>query len=394
MSSLPYDVLTEEEYRAIAEKNEKSFVHVIRPEVDCPLEMDIHDEAVYQKGRENLNAFIEKGYLVQDGEPAYYVYRQIMGEQSQIGFLTGVYVGDYDKGLVKKHENTREDKEKDRIKHIEVLNAHAGPSFLVYRSKAELDKILLEYNETAPEVSITAEDGIVHDLWVVRDSALIEKITALFKEVDALYIADGHHRTKASAVVGLKRKADGETAESQYIMSVIFPDNMLKILPYNRAVKDLNGLNVDELKAKIGENFTIEEVEANEADGGYQPANIKEIGMYLEGKWYLLKAKDAITNNDPVKSLDVSLLQDYVLAPLLSIDDPRLSDRISFIGGIRGTGYLKKIVDSGKYGVAFSMYATSMNQLLDVADADMLMPPKSTWFEPKLRSGMVVHLLD
>lgn len=410
--SQPYDVLTREEYREIAEKNPKSYIHIVRPEVDCPPDASMYSEDVYNKGKENLNLFIEKGYLVEDEKPSFYIYKQVMGSHSQVGFIGGISIYDYDQNRVKKHEKTRQDKEDDRIKHIETLNAHTGPSFLVYKSKESLDSILLEKIKAAPEVSITTEDNIVHELWKIDDQSTIDTIVAEFKKLDCLYIADGHHRSKASAAVGLKRdKTENskdacpsnaaqrndqgkEENEYKYMMAVIFPDNMLKILAYNRSVADLNGLSKEEFLDKVTGAFEVKEVPSNDETGGFKPASPTKIGMYLDGKWYELTAKADYINSDPVDSLDVAILQDNVLSPLLGVTDPRKDKRINFIGGMRGTDYLKNLVDSGKYAVAFSMYPTTMEQLLDVADANKLMPPKSTWFEPKLRSGMVTHMLD
>lgn len=390
--SAPYDIYTDDEYRKIAEDNPCSFVHVIRSDVDFPAETNHYTDDIYRKGRANLESLITEGHLKQDDSDCIYIYRQTMNNHSQTGFFLGVNVYDYESGLVKKHENTREKKEKDRISHIELLNAHTGPSFLTYRSEKTIDCFLDDYSKGEPDFKVTAEDGVIHELWVVDDENVISKIVEAFRTIDALYIADGHHRTKASVEVAKKRdnyKTPVYENEYHYILSVVFPDSQLEILPYNRVIKDLNGMTMEEFFKKLEIDFTV----SNPSDKVIEPSAKSSFSMYINHKWYLLRYKKEISD-DPVKSLDVSILQETVLSPMLDIKDPRKSERIDFIGGIRGSKYLEKLVDDGSFQLAFLMYPTSMDELLNVADHDLLMPPKSTWFEPKLRSGMVVHLLD
>lgn len=393
----PYDVLSHKDCKKLAENNPYSLIHITRSEVDLHEGINAYSKEVYEKSKENLDDFIKKGYLVSDDTPCFYIYREIMGKHKQVGFvgLTSVY--EYEKNIIKKHEKTRKDKEEDRINHIEITNCQAEPVFLTYRSRKELDEILERIDKTTPEIEITTDDGVSHAFWVVKDKNEIEKIKTGFKNTDFLYVADGHHRTAASLAVAKKHDSEtGNTAEKEYqfFLSVIFPHNNLQILPYNRAVRDLNGNTEDEFVEKIKKHFTIEEVKSNDARSGFKPEKPKQIGMYFKNKWFLLKAKESIMTKDPVKSLDVSILQDYILSPILGIEDPRTDRRIDFFGGIKGTEILRKVVESKEFVVSFSMFPTSMEELLFVADANQLMPPKSTWFEPKLKSGMVLHNLD
>ncbi len=393
IASPPYDVINTEEAREMAKDKPLSFLHVVRPEIDLPEDVDIYDERVYQKGKENLYKLIEQGYLIQDNEDLLYVYRQKMGEHVQTGLVACAWADDYFEDRIKKHEFTREDKERDRIKHVYTLNANTGPVFLTYKAREEVDKLIEKVTEGEPEYSFVSDDGVEHTFWVVKDRDLIDKLKELFEQIPCVYIADGHHRSASGAKVREWRKKENpnHTGEEEYnyFLAVYFPHNQLQILPYNRAVKDLNGLSKEEFIEKIKENFNVEKT------GKKQPEKVHEISMYLDGEWYTITPKPEIVNdNDPVKSLDVYILQNYLLAPVLGIDNPRKSDRISFIGGIRGTGELERLVNSGDYAVAFSMYPTTVEQLMNIADAGEVMPPKSTWFEPKLRSGLIIHLLD
>ena len=397
--SLPYDVVTDEEVREAVSKKALSFLRIVRSEVDLESNIDSHSEEVYIKAKENLEEYIKKGYMIQDEKPSLYVYRLIKGDYNQIGFVTAVSVADYDEDRIKKHEKTRIDKEDDRVKHIDVTNAHTGFVFLAYRAEEELGKILTDIQNTTPENDFFTEDNVRHTFWVINDENISDRVVNKFKTIEALYVADGHHRSAASSRVAKIRKgknmSKSSDLESDYFLSIIYPDDCLNILPYNRAVRDINGKTIDEFKSKIESNFVVEKVNANDdKDGGYKPQEPKNIGMYLGGDWYLLKPKHCIIDSDPVQGLDVSILQNYLLEPILGIKDPRTDKRIDFIGGVRGSGFLKKIVDSGEFAVSFSMYPTSITELMAVADAKKLMPPKSTWFEPKPRSGFAVHLLD
>ena len=388
--SLPYDVLTDEECRKIVLNNSLSFLNIIRSEVNFNKEINLYSDVVYEKAKSNLDNFIKKGYLIQDESPCLYVYRLKKDKTVQIGFISLVSVEDYDNDLIKKHEQTRIEKVNDRIKHIDTVNAHTGFVFLAYRSKEELNKILGNIQKTEFEVDFITEDNVQHTLWVIRDNDLINKIIEEFKKISCLYIADGHHRSVAASSVAKKRQSNNIKKESDYFLSIIFPDNYLNILPYNRAIKDLNGMSPGEFLKKLKNSFIVKKASPNCDKNGYKPDSSKKIGMYLDGQWYLLVPKHCIIDADPVSSLDVSILQKYIIEPLLNIKDLRTD----FIGGIRGTNFLKELVDCEEYKVAFSMYPTSIKQLMDIADANELMPPKSTWFEPKPRSGLAIHLLE
>jgi len=396
IASPPYDVISTEEAKEIAKNNPLSFVRIIRPEVDFEHKVDPHSEEVYRKGRENLENFIKEGYLFQDDKPRFYVYRQTMGEHTQVGLVACLSCEEYEKGIIKRHELTREEKEIDRAKHIELLGAQTGPVFITYRSLEEIDSLILEGTRGEPEYDFES-DGVRHTFYVIEDEQHIKKIIDAFQEIPALYIADGHHRSAAAARVmhWRKERNKNHTGEEEYnyFLTVIFPHNHLRILDYNRVVKDLNGLSKEEFLKKIQERFDIEEKGAT--GNPYKRETPHTFGMYLDGKWYKLTAKSTIVDEeDPIKSLDVSILQEHLLDPILGIKNPRKDKRIDFVGGIRGLHWLEKLVDEGKFRVAFSMYPTTMDQLLKVADAGLIMPPKSTWFEPKLKSGLAVHLLD
>jgi len=393
IASPPYDVLDSDEARHIVKDNPLSFLRVVKPEVDLSPETDLYSEPVYQQGARNLRRLMEDGLMSQDTTPCFYFYRQIMGDHSQTGLVACVSAEEYDKDVIKKHEFTRKDKEEDRIRHIEAQNAQCGPVFLTYHDHAGIDAIQNSVCCGEPEYDFIAVDGIRHVLWVVGDQAHIAELTRLFKEqVPFLYVADGHHRSASGAIIAARRRSNnpGHTGreEYNYFLSVIFPETQLKIMPYNRVVHDLKGRSDRELISRISEKFSVENT------GIKAPVSNQQFSMYLAGKWYTLEPlKGTFPADDPVRSLDASILQENLLRPVLGVDDPRTASHINFVGGIRGTAELEKLVDSGKYTVAFSMHPVSVQQLMDVADSGNVMPPKSTWFEPKLRSGLVVHVL-
>jgi uncharacterized protein (DUF1015 family) len=387
VASVPYDTVNADEARALAEGNQWSFLRVIRPEIDLPAGTDLHADEVYAKAAENFQEFQAEGALVREESPAVYVYRQIMGDHAQSGIVACSHVEDYENDLIKKHEKTRVEKEDDRTRHIETLNANAGPVFLTYREDASIDEIVSQTQESEPLYDLTAPDGIQHTVWRVLDDSIVKA----FENVPEFYIADGHHRAAAAARVGReKRAADHEhTGDEEYnwFLTVLFPGDQLKILPYNRCVHDLNGLSEADFLDAVRKNFAVEECV------DMLPTESLRASMYLGGKWHGLSWK--LTGDEsPVDELDVSYLQDNLLAPVLGIEDPRTSDRIDFIGGIRGPEELVRLVDGGKGAVAFSMFPCLVGQMMAIADEGGIMPPKSTWFEPKLRSGLLVHTLD
>ncbi len=395
VASPPYDVLNTEEARALAKDNPYSFLHINKPEIDLPQGTDLYDDAVYAKGRENLQRFIKEGILIQDEKPYFYVYRQIMGDHQQIGLVAGASVEDYEKGIIKKHELTRADKEEDRVKHVNTLNAQTGPVFLTYKANEQIDALIERIVQRQPVYDFTADDGIRHTFWVVDNEEEIKQLQELFAGLDYLYVADGHHRSAAATRVKQMRQKQNpnHTGEEEYnyFLTVIFPHNQMYIMDYNRVVKDLNGLSKEEFLQRVAQNFDIEKLSAR----AEKPAQKHEFIMYLHGEWYRLKAKPGSFNqNDPVDQLDVSILMNNLLVPILGIGDPRKDKRIDFVGGIRGLKELKRRVDSGEMQVAFALFPTSIEDLMAIADAGKIMPPKSTWFEPKLRSGLIVHLLD
>jgi len=389
----PYDVLNTAEARERVKGHPLSFLHISKPEIDLPEGTDPYAAEVYAKGAANLQALINDNVLMRDEKACYYVYRLIMGEHEQTGLVVAASVADYDTNRIRKHEYTRPDKEDDRVRQIDALNAQTGPVFLTYRNNKIVEDITKKVSKTAPTYDLTADDGVQHTIWVVNDDEDIQTLTSTFDAMDCLYIADGHHRSaSASRIAASRNKDSNETGKAahDYFLSVIFPDNQMKILDYNRVIKDLNGLSEDELIAKIRNSFSIEAVE-----GLYKPQKSTEFSMYLNGKWYKLQANaNLIPENDPVGALDISLLQNNLIEPLLGVSDPRRDKRIDFVGGIRGLQELEKRVDSGEMQVAFAIYPTSLSQLMDVADANEVMPPKSTWFEPKLADGLVSHVLD
>lgn len=393
VAALPYDVVNSEEAAEMVIGNPYSFLHVDKAEIDLPAGTDIYSPEVYEKAKSNLKKMITDGVLVQDEKPMLYVYELTMDGRSQTGLVACTSIDEYMQGVIKKHELTREDKEQDRIRHVDICNANTGPIFLAYRTVDEISEIVDNVKKNAPVYDFTAEDGIIHRAWIIDNEETINRLVKLFKDVPNLYIADGHHRNASAAKVGLKRRNENPNytgdEEFNYYLAVIFPSDQLKILDYNRVVKDLNGLSEEEFIKKLSEKFDIVETE-----GRAKPDKAYDFGMYMDGKWYMLTAKDEIKSKDAVKGLDVSILQDNVLIPILGIGDIRTDKRIDFVGGIRGLGELEKRVDSGEMKVAFAMYPTSIEQLMTIADENKIMPPKSTWFEPKLRSGLFIHSLD
>lgn len=392
VAALPYDVMSTEEATDMAAGNPYSFLHISRPEIDLP-GVDIHAEPVYRKGQENLARFIADGTLEQDADDCYYVYRQKMGNVIQTGLVVCAGVDDYQDGTIKKHELTRADKEEDRVKHIDYLNANDEPVFYTYRNDPAITALVEKAATAAPVYDFTTDDGVSHTLWIINDMATIDELTARFAAIPTLYVADGHHRSAAASRVRELRQAQNPQHSGQeeynYFLTVIFPDNEMNIMPYNRVVKDLNGLSITEFMARLAEKFEISPLNAP-----LKPVQSHQFGMYLSGKWYELLPKDgSFSEEDAVVRLDVSILQNNLLSPILGIRNPRTDQRIQFVGGIRGLDELVRMVDSREYEVAFALYPTSMQELMALADADKIMPPKSTWFEPKLRSGLFVHLL-
>lgn len=391
----PYDVLDSDEAREKAKDNPISFLHVNKPEIDLDPSIDLYDPRVYQKGAENLLRLIEDKILFQDEKPCFYIYKQKMGDHEQVGLVAVASVEDYVQNRIKKHEHTRPDKELDRATHIDHLNAQVGPVFLTYRARNEINKMIKMAMDKEPTYEFAGDYEVVHTLYTVEDEVLIKKIQTAFRQIEALYVADGHHRSAAAVRVRDKRKNDNpnHTGNESYnfFLSVIFPDSQMKILDYNRVVVDLNGNSPEEFLKKVKEKFDV----TLNATGAYKPKGHHSFGMYLLDQWYILTAREGSFNSsDPIKSLDVSILQENLLNPILRIENPRTDKRINFIGGIRGLQELEKLVNSGKYAVAFALYPTGTGQLLAVADANEVMPPKSTWFEPKLRSGVVIHKLE
>lgn len=384
----PYDVLNSSEARERASGRPWSFLHISKAEIDLPEDTNPYDPAVYAMSADNLKKMMDEGILMRDDSDCYYVYRLIMDGHSQTGLVAVASVADYDTNRIRKHEYTRPAKEDDRVRQIEALNAQTGPVLLAYRSQPEIDAILEAVTSMEPVVDVTADDGVQHTFWVVDDAGTIDKLTQGFDAMEAIYIADGHHRSASASRVAKTKGGDG-TRNSDYFLSVIYPHNQMKILDYNRVITDLNGLSKDELISEIDASFTV-----SAENAAVKPAAPGEFGMYVDGQWYRLKISPALIPDDPVASLDVSLLADHLIEPILGISDPRTDSRIDFVGGIRGLGELERRVDSGEMAVAFSLYPTRMEALMAVADANEVMPPKSTWFEPKLADGLVSHVLD
>ncbi|HLN22075.1 MAG TPA: DUF1015 family protein [Bacteroidales bacterium] len=396
LACLPYDVMNREEAAMMAEGKECSLLHITRSEIDLPPETDIHSDEVYEKSVKNFRLWREKGWLKQDEKPQYYIYAQTMEGRTQYGIVGCASIDDYFHGIIKKHELTRPDKEQDRMIHVRVNNANIEPVFFTYPAVKEIDDLVSEIVKEKPEYDFIAEDGFGHHFWVIRDqkkNSLIEKL--FLEKVPFTYVADGHHRTAAAALVG-KEKRDNNPRhtgkeEYNYFLAVHFPDTQLRIIDYNRVVRDLNGMTPEVFLSKLEKSFIVEEKGVKT----YRPSELHNFSMYLDGKWYSLKAKEGTFNdNDPIGVLDVTILTSQILSPLLDIQDLRRSKRIDFVGGIRGLDELKKRVDSSEMKVAFALYPVSMSQLISIADSGNIMPPKSTWFEPKLRSGLVIHLLE
>ena len=395
VASRPYDVLNSEEARLEAHGNEKSLYHIIKPEIDFPKGTDEHDACVYEKAAANFQMFQDKGWLKQDEKEHYYVYAQTMNGRTQYGLCVAAYVDDYMTGKIKKHELTRRDKEEDRMKHVRVNNANIEPVFFAYPHKEELDSIISKTVVGKPEYDFVAPDGFGHHFWVINDDATIKRITEIFAEMPALYIADGHHRSAAAALVGDEKRRNNPhhigNEEYNFFLAVCFPDNQLTIIDYNRVVKDLNGLTAPQLLEKLAQNFEI----VPKGSAIYKPTALHNFSLYVAGQWYSLTAKPGTYNdNDPIGVLDVTISSQLILDDILGIKDLRSDKRIDFVGGIRGLSELQKRVDSGEMSLALALYPVSMKQLIDIADTGNIMPPKTTWFEPKLRSGLVIHKLD
>ena len=396
LASRPYDVLDSDEARLEVQGNEYSLLHVIKPEVDLPPETDHYDQKVYDKAAENFKKFQDKGWLVEDEDRYLYIYAQTMNQKTQYGLVACASVEDYMNGVILKHELTRPDKEEDRKKHVRVTNANMEPVFFSYPADPEVDRIISTFvSAHSPEYDFTSTDGIGHHFWLIKDQKLVGELIGLFDKIPYIYVADGHHRTAAAALVGNEKKdanpGHNGSEEYNYFLAVHFPDDQLTIIDYNRVVKDLNGLDNATFLEKLKKNFVV-------SDHGkeiYKPGHLHSFGMYLDGKWYSLEARPGTyDDHDPIGVLDVTILSKLVLDEILGITDLRRDKRIDFVGGIRGLGELEKRVDSGEMAVAFALYPVSMKQLIDIADSGNIMPPKTTWFEPKLRSGLVVHKLD
>jgi uncharacterized protein (DUF1015 family) len=394
VAALPYDVMTREEAQKAVSGNALSFMHVEKSEIDVPDQTKSDDDLIYQTAKRNFVQMQEKGILLQDESPCFYIYQQKMSGRAQTGIVGLMSAAEYDAGKIKKHELTRKDKEEDRINHVSTVNAQTGPVFISYRERQNLNKIVDKIMAGTPEYDFTADDGVIHTVWIVADAIQIEEIKKEFRDVDALYIADGHHRAAAATTVARVRrsqdKSAGSVKEYESVLAVFFPHTQLKVMDYNRAVKDLNGLTPEKFIEKISSCFTV-----SKNFTARSPQQLHDFGMYLGGEWYKITIKKGMYNeSDPVASLDAAILQEHLLDPVLGIKDPRIDDRIKFIGGIRGMDELEKLVNKEGFAVAFSLYPTTMEQIINVADAGAIMPPKSTWFEPKLRSGIFTHKLD
>jgi len=389
VASRPYDVLNSKEAKTEAEGNSASFLHITKSEIDLPDDTDVHDQQVYIKAKENLDAFISRKILFRESKACYYIYELVMNGKSQTGLVCGSSVNDYESDLIKKHEFTRPEKEQDRINHIKTTGAQTGNVFIAYKNVQEIDTLIGQWKQRSPVYNFTADDGIAHTIWIVNDDETIENITTLFKEkVPCTYIADGHHRAASAAKV---RAALGSAAAegADHFLTTLFPASQLHIMDYNRVVTDLNGLSNEEFLNAVKNNFSVEK-----AGKAFSPASLHGFGMYLNNQWYRLTANENSYTNDPIGILDITILQNNLLDPVLNIKDQRTDKRIDFIGGIRGLNELEKRVNSGEMAVAFSLHPVSIQQLFDIADSGNVMPPKSTWFEPKLRDGLLTHLID
>ena len=396
VAALPYDVMNSEEAREMVKGNPYSFLHVDKAEIDLPKDIDQYDDQVYAKAKANIDKFLAEGTFIRDEKPNFYIYRLIMGDVSETGIVGAASIDDYSENRIKKHEFTREAKEKDRIRHVDTSNANTGPIFLTYPEDKDLSDLVAEWTAKTPEYDFTSEDGVQHTVWLVDDEAAIETIQKAFEAIPALYIADGHHRAASAVKVGqMRRDANPDyngDEEFNYFLSVIFPSNQLKILDYNRIIKDLNGLTEDEFLNKIKEKFVVEEYTGA---GQFKPEAKHTFGLYLPGRWFKLTAQpEVLHDEDTLKSLDVSVMADQVIDPILDIKDQRTSERIDFVGGIRGLAELERRVAEDGFAVAISFFPTAIDDLMKIADSGRVMPPKSTWFEPKLRSGLFIHELD
>lgn len=390
VASRPYDVLSSKEAKVEAQGNPNSFLHITKPEIDLPESTDVHSDSVYEKAKENLSAFIQRNILFRENKPCYYIYQLIMNNRVQTGLVCNSSVDDYEKNIIKKHEFTRPDKELDRINHIKTSGAQTGNVFLAYRDVAGVDAIIDQWKQRySPVYNFTAEDGVQHSIWVVNNDVTIQAVTELFATaVPCTYIADGHHRAASAAKVKTAL-GDKATRNAGFFLTTLFPSGQLQIMDYNRVVKDLNGMEENEFVQRLEEDFTVEKMSVRQP-----PASIHTFGMYLNRNWYTLTAKEGTYTSDPLGVLDVTILQNNILDKLLGITDQRTDQRIDFIGGIRGLGELENRVNSGDMKVAFSLHPVSIGQLFDIADSGNVMPPKSTWFEPKLRDGLLTHLID
>ena len=390
VASKPYDVLSSREAKVEAQGNPSTFLHITKSEIDLPEDTDVHSQKVYDKAKENLQAFISRNILFRESKPCYYIYRLKMNGKSQTGLVCGSLVDDYENDLIKKHEFTRPEKELDRINHIKTTGAQTGNVFLAYKNVDAIDQLISKWtSEKNPQYDFTAEDQVQHSIWIVNDDASIEKITQLFKaHVPCSYIADGHHRAASAAKV---RQALGNNAteNADYFLTTLFPSNQLHIMDYNRVVKDLHGMDADTFLQKLEDKFTLVK-----KDKAYRPEALHDFGLYIDHQWYKLTAKEGTYTNDPIGILDVSILQENLLGPILDIKDQRTDKRIDFVGGIRGLEELEKRVNSGEMAMAISLHPVSIEQLFNIADSGNVMPPKSTWFEPKLRDGLLTHLID
>lgn len=388
VASRPYDVLNSKEAKTEAQGNNVSFLHITKSEIDLPESTDIHSQEVYDKAKENLDAFISRNILFRENKACYYIYELQMNGKSQTGLVCGSSVDDYENDLIKRHEFTRPEKEQDRINHIKTTGAQTGNVFLAYRNVEAIDELISKWKEKSPVYNFKADDDIQHTIWIVNDDATIENISCLFKEkVPCTYIADGHHRAASAAKVRTALGSDAPTGAGVFL-TTLFPSNQLYIMDYNRAVSDMGGLSKEEFLSAVEKNFSIEK-----APKAFSPAKLHEFGMYLDGQWYRLTANENSYSNDPIGVLDVSILQNNLLDPVLGIKDQRTDKRIDFIGGIRGLQELERRVNSGEMAVAFSLHPVTIQQLFDIADSGNVMPPKSTWFEPKLRDGLLTHLI-
>lgn len=395
VASKPYDVLNSEEARTEAAGNEKSLYHIIKPEIDFEPGTDEHDPKVYEKAVENFRKFQEKGWLVQDSKPCYYIYAQTMDGRTQYGFVVAASVDDYMNGRIKKHELTRRDKEEDRMKHVRNNRANVEPVFFTFPDNDSLEQILKQETAKEPTYDFVADDGFGHTFWVIDSDETIAKISSLFADIPNMYIADGHHRSAAAALVGAEMAKNNPnhtgSEEYNYFLAVCFPASHLKVMDYNRVVKDLNGFTTDEFLRRLEDNFVVE-LKGSEI---FKPGRLHEFSLYIDGKWYSLTAKPGTYNDaDPIGVLDVTISSDLILRDILGITDLRSDKRIDFVGGLRGLGELKRRVDSGEMRMALALYPVTMQQIIDIADSGNIMPPKTTWFEPKLRSGIIIHKLD